>query len=296
MPDASGTPTSPDNIPKYNTAADPPSGKGFNTAMDAIQAALTARVSKPSGIISGEGVIWNGTTWVRSSVTPMTLQGYGLVRVGTIGASGTFSPQATTTALLVQCIGAGGGGGGSTATAAGQLSAGAGGGGGGYAFKLLTGSLKASYTVVVGAAGAAGTVAGNGGTGGNTSFDTGPIVCQANGGAGGGAGGASAGNGFMAQAGAGGGFAIGDWGWTGGYGFPSYALGAGHVASGAGGASATGGAGGFLLVNVTNPGNGSGGPSNGGGGSGGSTLASAAGQVGGAGGAGAIVVWEYRNS
>lgn len=41
MADASGAPTSPDSIPTYNTSLDPPSGLGFNTAMAAIQAALT---------------------------------------------------------------------------------------------------------------------------------------------------------------------------------------------------------------------------------------------------------------
>jgi hypothetical protein len=41
MADASGTPTSPDNIPTYNTGVDPPSGKGFNTAMAQIQAIFT---------------------------------------------------------------------------------------------------------------------------------------------------------------------------------------------------------------------------------------------------------------
>lgn len=77
--DATGTPTSPDSIPKYNTAVDPPSGKGFNAAMDAIQVALTARTSvlaskvdNPAGIVSGEAVVWDGTTWVRSSVTRIT--------------------------------------------------------------------------------------------------------------------------------------------------------------------------------------------------------------------------------
>lgn len=74
--DATGTPTAPDNIPKYNTAVDPPSGKGFNAAMDAIQVALTARttaldakVDEPAAIASGEVPVWNGTSWVRSSVT-----------------------------------------------------------------------------------------------------------------------------------------------------------------------------------------------------------------------------------
>jgi hypothetical protein len=69
--DATGTPTSPDNIPTYNTAVDAPSGKGFNAAMALIQTALSTRVNAPAGIVSGEVPVWNGAAWVRSSVTPV---------------------------------------------------------------------------------------------------------------------------------------------------------------------------------------------------------------------------------
>lgn len=66
--DATGTPTAK-GIPKYDTANDAPSGLGFNAAMDAIDTLLDSYASKPSGIASGEVPVWNGTTWVRSSVT-----------------------------------------------------------------------------------------------------------------------------------------------------------------------------------------------------------------------------------
>jgi hypothetical protein len=65
--DATGTPTSPDNIPTYNTAVDAPSGLGFNAAMAAIQTALNTRIATPAGILNGEIPVWNGSTWVRSS-------------------------------------------------------------------------------------------------------------------------------------------------------------------------------------------------------------------------------------
>lgn len=71
--DATGTPTTNYSIPTYNTAVDNPSGDGFNAAMVAIDTALddvaTAAVAAPSGIASGEGMIWNGSAWARSSVT-----------------------------------------------------------------------------------------------------------------------------------------------------------------------------------------------------------------------------------
>jgi hypothetical protein len=61
-------------IPKFNTSADAPSGLGFNAAMDSIDALVSARVTKPSGISTGEVPVWNGTTWVRSSAQPVVGQ------------------------------------------------------------------------------------------------------------------------------------------------------------------------------------------------------------------------------
>lgn len=66
--DATGTPT-PLGIPKFNTAVDAPSGLGSNAQMDSIDTLLANRAEKPAGIVSGEVPVWNGTTWVRSSVT-----------------------------------------------------------------------------------------------------------------------------------------------------------------------------------------------------------------------------------
>lgn len=51
--DATGTPTSPDSIPTYNTAVDKPSGNGFNAAMAAIQTALSARAKLASPTFTG---------------------------------------------------------------------------------------------------------------------------------------------------------------------------------------------------------------------------------------------------
>ena len=67
--DATGVATSPDSIPTYNTSVDAPSGLGFNAAMAAIQTALSARPKTPAGIATGEAMVWNGTTFVRSSAT-----------------------------------------------------------------------------------------------------------------------------------------------------------------------------------------------------------------------------------
>ena len=66
--DATGTPTAK-GIPKFNTAVDAPSGKGFNAAMDAIDGLLDDYISSPAGIAPGEVPVWNGSAFVRSSVT-----------------------------------------------------------------------------------------------------------------------------------------------------------------------------------------------------------------------------------
>lgn len=75
--DATGTPTSPDSIPKYDVDADAPSGLGFNAAMDAIQTAFNNHVDKPSSIASGEVPVWNGSAWVRSTTTNIGLTSMG---------------------------------------------------------------------------------------------------------------------------------------------------------------------------------------------------------------------------
>lgn len=74
MPDATGTPTSPDNIPTYSTSADPPSGKGFNTAMAAIQTALTARIKNALMSAVGDLIYASGVS------TPARLA------IGTVGS------------------------------------------------------------------------------------------------------------------------------------------------------------------------------------------------------------------
>lgn len=57
--DATGAPTTSLGIPKYNTAGDPPSGKGFNAAMDFIDDLIEARGAPPGA----SGVkVWNNTT------------------------------------------------------------------------------------------------------------------------------------------------------------------------------------------------------------------------------------------
>ena len=80
--DATGTPTSL-GIPKYNTAADAPSGKGFNAAMDAIDALIVAK-GLPAGSITNGAVYWNGSAWTHGALPGAALQENAAIPAGFI--------------------------------------------------------------------------------------------------------------------------------------------------------------------------------------------------------------------
>lgn len=64
--DATGTATAL-GIPKYNPAADSPSGRGFNAAMDAIDAIITAKQLPTAA--TNTVPVWNGSAWVAQTIT-----------------------------------------------------------------------------------------------------------------------------------------------------------------------------------------------------------------------------------
>lgn len=204
-------------------------------------------------------------------------------------AGTTFQVSGETNKIFVEIWGGGGGGAG-CATGVGQSAAGGGGGAGGYACRVQTATPNQTFTIALGAAGAAGTNApGAGGTGGNTTF-SGASTLTANGGVGGSimvAGSAV----LFAQGGAGGTASNGDLQSQGSSGGCGIRLSATIAASGAGGDSTLGNAGGALASagNGTTPG----GSGNGAGGSGGLMLNGSAAVTGGAGGPGIIIVWEF---
>jgi len=215
---------------------------------------------------------------------------------GTPGAT-TWTVPVGVTSVTVEAWGGGGAGGGAT----GSIAQGGGGAGGQYAKRTLTVTPGASYAVVVGAGGVAGSA--NGGSGGDSIFASTVVVAR------GGAGGTGANSNFSGRAGgagsaaggvgdtvfAGGSGSSGDYaGWwsyycTGGAGGGGAgSLGAGGSASGttAGVGRATGGGDGGAGVSSSSAGN----PGSiaGGGGSGGCALGSTD-RAGGAGAAG--MVW-----
>lgn len=228
-----------------------------------------------------------------AKVSPSGLQGpfpgYSVLAVkyifqGTV----TYNPDPLARALFVECIGAGGSGG-SGDTAGVSASCGSGGGGGAYSAVFVTGP-KASYTVQVGAGGAAPAVGNNPGNAGtDTTFDV-ASICTAKAGSGGASGGA-AGTTALLTAGGAGGLASGG---VGDIKFDGNNGGMSHRVSGTVGASGRGAAGPWGGANseVVAQGNGASGKQYGGGGSGGNTLNGGATTSGGAGANGLIRVWE----
>lgn len=83
--DATASPTTALGIPKYNTAGDPPSGKGFNAAMEYIDDLIEARGAPPGA----SGVkVWNNTT--KTWDTPAGANGTKFLRDdGTFASAGT---------------------------------------------------------------------------------------------------------------------------------------------------------------------------------------------------------------
>lgn len=81
--DATGTPTSL-GLPRYNTAADAPSGKGFNAAMDAIDALIVLR-GLPGTPVTNGPVYWNGSAWVSAKLTDAQLDMTTIIPPGFVG-------------------------------------------------------------------------------------------------------------------------------------------------------------------------------------------------------------------
>ena len=69
---ATGTASTNLLIPKINPSVDIPDGSGINSIVDYFDGtSFTGYARKPAGIVSGEAAVWNGSAWVRSSVTPL---------------------------------------------------------------------------------------------------------------------------------------------------------------------------------------------------------------------------------
>lgn len=99
-----------------------------------------------------------------SGLTGASVQGR-LINVQTLTSSGTYTPTAGTTSIVVEAMGASGGSAGAPATGVSQFSAGTPGGAGAYCKSRFTSGFSGiSYTVgIAGAAGGAGTAGGAGG-------------------------------------------------------------------------------------------------------------------------------------
>ena len=214
-----------------------------------------------------------------------------LLNVQTFTSSGTYTPTAGTTSVIVEVQAGGGGGGGAGYTTSSNVSLGSGGGGGGYAKTKLTVAAATGATVTVGSGGAGGSIAPTSGTaGGNSSFGA---LCVTVGGAGG-FGQAQATPPFTATGVVGGSVSTPTpniLSIPGNPSTPGLAVSTGSNLGGNGGSSALG-SGGLGAGNNNVPGN-AGRGYGGGGGAGVSQNSPSAGQAGSAGSPGIVVVWEY---
>lgn len=243
-----------------------------------------------TGINAASNTYWSGNgTW---SVPGGTLQNVTYLKSG----SGTFTPAATTKAMIVQALGGGGGGGGTNCTVS-TFGAGGGGGSAGWCQIYIT-SVASSYTYTVGVGGSGGAAGVNAGTAGTSStFAGGAVSLLAQFGSPGGGGSAGAVNQLNGVPGGHGVATGGDInfeGNTGGFGISGNL--AGNVSIGGAGAPApaSGGGGSANVLQMTGTQTGSPAAANsGGGGAGGAAILSAVGAAGGAGGSGLIVVYEF---
>ena len=224
-----------------------------------------------------------GTSFIL--LTPSALP-YGLINVRIFGASGTYTPTAGTSKIIVEAVGGGGAGGGAAISGAGNACVGIAGNAGAYGRGLYTsGFSSVAMTIGAGGFGNAGAAGGNGGT---TSFGA---LLSCPGGPGGGtglvqSGSASGGNGTSSGNPSGANIIGGE----GGIGAVSFGFTTGQVAyGGQGGASYFGAGGKGQQANL----NGLGTITPGAGGGGTIGVQNTGALTGGGGGAGYIIVHEF---
>ncbi len=247
-----------------------------NAITDEIKAVITA-----AGLDPEEG---NNTQLADA----LRRQGGRLLGVKTFTSSGTYTPTAGTTSIVVEAVGGGGGGGGTGVTASGSQAAGAGGGGGYYAVgRFAIGSTPLAVAVGAGGSGGSNSVAGS--AGGVTSLGS---LISAGGGYGAAVAPALATTSNTIYGGAKGGNANSSpnvYGSTGADGGPGLGLN-GSLFSGPGGASGKGGAG---ASSVGQNNSGMAATNSGAGGSGGCAAGAGSSYSGGAGYRGVLIIHEY---
>lgn len=153
--------------------ANPGTNRMFGTVTSYTTTTLVVEVevSDGSGTLDDWAIQFSGARGATGAAgaagTPIGVTGYIYMGTQIITATGTYTPTAGATHRIEEAQAGGGGGGGSVGAGTGQANAGGGGGGG----KVTTFSAieAVSYTVTIGAAGAAGASGNNNGTaGGNT--------------------------------------------------------------------------------------------------------------------------------
>ncbi|MDR5879012.1 hypothetical protein [Caballeronia sp. LZ032] len=128
-------------------------------------------VANATGVVtlSQRPVFGTATPWDSANLPSVAGR---LLNIQVFTSSGTYTPTAGTTKVIVKAVGGGGAGGSTAATGAGQSAVGAGGSSAGYAEVLLTAGFS-GVAVTVGAGGTSAAAGANtGNAGGTTSFGT----------------------------------------------------------------------------------------------------------------------------
>ena len=123
----------------------------------------TAGSNAADGTVDAPSTIDNQTNLLASFIAQLrdgvgfTGNGRGrLINVQTISASGTYTPSAGTTSIVVEAVGGGGQGSGSASPAAGQVAVGGGGASGSFTKGIFTSGFTPTVSVTIGAGGAGG--------------------------------------------------------------------------------------------------------------------------------------------
>lgn len=277
------------------TAAAKGGGAG-GTTFSALTTGTNTQAAMEVG--SGASLTATGTGSIVATALASGVAGKGGFKgIVLVLTSGTYTPSAGVTSIIVECVGGGGAGGSVGDYGAGEVLAGGGGGAGAYSRRHIAVSPGATFAVTIGAGGvpSAGSPSFTGGVGGTTTFGGNLVTCP--GGRGGEGWGALGDYKLRArQGGQGGPFGVGTLNTTGQPGGPGLTT-SSWAASGAGGSSPFG-AGGFGLAREVASNlelNGNNGTDKGAGG-GGALMASWGGSgygLGGTGSPGLVVVYEF---
>lgn len=150
------------NAPYLGTKGDTYAGAGGGARP------IVLPVGTNGQVLTADSAETGGVKWATNAAAG----GFTSIVTQIFTVSGTYTPTAGMSYVIVECVGGGGGGGGCSTTNSTQVSSAGGGGGGSYSRSVLdAATVGASQTITIGNGGNGGAAGNNNGTsGGDTSF------------------------------------------------------------------------------------------------------------------------------